>query len=408
MSFDFDPTTVAFQEDPLPLLRRLRDHHPVYYNERLRFWILTRWQDVYRAALDWQIFANDPVNYGERDDEPTELMPRWMMDFGIFYMDPPRHNRIRALLSKTFTPHRVAALEPTVRQLAQESLRGLAPKGRFELVHDYAAPLTTMVIGALIGVPEEERWQLRLWGEKIEQRDPSMPVEMAREEQVEAVQAFRSYLLRLVDQRRKKPEDDLLSALSQAEVDGDGLTDDELASLSYQLMIAGNETTAMLIGNGAIHLAEQPDQRRLLVEEPGLVPGAVEEMARYDPAALQSPPRITTRPVEMHGQQIPAREPVLLSWMGANHDERQFPDPDRFDVTRAMERHLGFGFGVHFCVGAALARLESRVAFEELLRVLPDYQLDGRPARWASTWLRSLGAVPITFDADEATARVGG
>jgi cytochrome P450 len=172
-------------------------------------------------------------------------------------------------------------------------------------------------------------------------------------------------------------------------------------------MIAGNETTALLIANGAIRLAEHHDQRRLLLDDPDLVANAVEEMARYDSPTVQSPPRITTRPVELHGQVIPVGEPVVFVWMGADHDRRQFPDPDRFDVARRMDRHLGFGFGLHYCVGASLARLESRIAFDELLRVAPDYELDGPPTRWASTWLRVLGTVPVAFDAERALLGAG-
>jgi len=264
------------------------------------------------------------------------------------------------------------------------------------------------VVGALLGVPEEDRWQFRLWGEKIEQRDPSIPVDVAMQEQVAALAAIRAYLRGLIEHRRSRPRDDLLTALLQAEVDGERLDDEEIVSVCYQLMIAGNETTALLIANGAIRLAELPDQRGLLVVDPGLIPGAVEEMARYDSPTVQSPPRITTRAVELHGRRIPKGEPVVFIWMSADHDERQFPDPDRFDVRRTIERHLGFGFGLHYCVGAALARLESRIAFEELLRVAPDYELDGAPQRWASTWLRVIGQVPVAFDADRALAALSG
>jgi cytochrome P450 len=400
--FEYDPTTADFQEDPLPMFRALRDEHPAYHNERLRFWALTRWDDVWNAVSDWQTFASDPANYPDLGYEPTELMPRWMMDFGIFYMDPPRHNRLRALLSRTFTPMRIGAMEPVIRAIARSYLEQLAPDGHFELMHDYAAPLTTTVVGALLGVPEADRWQFRLWGERIEQRDPDIPVHIAQAEQVEAVEAIRAYLRALIAERRTHPQDDVLSALLEAEVDGDRLEEEEVVGLCYQLMIAGNETTALLIANGAIRLAELPDQRRLLLDDPGLIANAVEEMARYDSPTVQSPPRITTREVELHGQRIAKGQPVVFVWMAANHDERQFPDPDRFDVARGMERHLGFGFGLHYCVGASLARLESRVAFEELLAAIPDYQLNGTPQRWTSTWLRVIGIVPVAFDADRA------
>lgn len=407
MSFEYDPTQPEFQRDPFPLFRQLRDEHPAYYNERLRFWVLTRWDDVWNAASDHETFASDPANFGSQDSaqEPTELMPRWMMDFGIFYLDPPHHDRMRNLLARTFTPRRVEALAPIVRGIARDLLADVAEAGRCELVHDYAAPLATQVIGALLGVPEEDRWQFRLWAEKIEQRDPATSVEVAEREQRDAVDAIRAYLTELVAKQRVQPGDGLLAALLEAEIDGDRLRDDEVVGMGYQLMIAGNDTTASLIANGAVRLAEHPDQQRALAEDSSGLRNAVEEMARYDSPTVQSPPRITTRPVTLHGRTIAKGQPVVLAWMGANHDERQFPDAGRFDVRREMKRHLGFGHGLHFCVGASLARLEARVAFEELLRFAPDFTLESEPQRWASVWLRVLGSVPIEFDPRERKGR---
>jgi cytochrome P450 len=271
-------------------------------------------------------------------------------------------------------------------------------KGHSELMHEFAAPLATQVIGALLGVPESERWQFRLWAAKIEQHDPAIPVEVAEREQRESVEELHAYLGELVAKRRVQPADDLLSALLEAEVEGERLRDDEVVGIAYQLMVAGNDTTASLIANGIVRLAENPDQRKLLIDDPGLIQNAVEEMARYDAPTVQSPPRITTRPVELHGQKIPAGAPVMLVWMAANHDERQFIDADRFDVRRAGTRHLGFGHGLHFCLGASLARLEAKLAFEEILHTIPDYGLEGEPHRWASVWLRVISAVEVAFD----------
>ena len=288
--FEYDPTQLDFQLDPLPIFRTLRDHHPVYWNERLRFWALTRWDDVWNAASDPETFASHPSHYADSDQEPTELMPRWMMDFGIFYLDPPRHDRMRALLARTFTPRRVESLTPTIREVARALLADVAEKGGCELMHDFAAPLATQVIGALLGVPQAERWQFRLWAEKIEQRDPSTPVDVAEREQRGAVDELHRYLAELVRARRARPADDLLGALLEAEVDGDRLSDEEVVGIGYQLMVAGNDTTASLIANGAVRLAEHPDQRQWLVDDPSGIPSAVEEMARYDAPTVQSPP----------------------------------------------------------------------------------------------------------------------
>lgn len=404
MTFEYDPTAQDFQIDPFPLFRTLRDEHPAYYNDRLRFWALSRHDDVLAAAADWQLFGNSVSLYPESDQEPTELMPRWMMDFGLFYMDPPRHDRLRALVSKAFTPTRTSALEPVVRELARGLLRDVAEKGRCEIVHDFAAPLATQVIGALLGVPIEDRWQFRLWAEKIEQRDPTIPVDVAAKEQADTVDAVRAYMRELVKERRSRPQDDLLSALIAAEVDGERLDEEQVVNMGYQLMVAGNDTTAAMIANGALRLAENPDQRRLLIEDRSLLPNAVEEMTRYDSPTVQSPPRITTREVEIHGRRIPKGAPVVLVWMAANHDERRYANPGRFDVRRKLGRHMGFGHGLHFCIGANLARLEGRVAFDELLRGMPDFAIDGEVIRWASVWLRPIGSLPIAFDAELALA----
>lgn len=402
--FEYDPTAPDFQDDPFPLFRRLRDDHPVYHNPRLRFWALSRYADVRDAAADHATFANAVDHYPDPQGDPSELMPRWMMDFGLFYMDPPRHDHLRRLVSRTFTPGRVAALEPVVRELARSLLRDVVDAGRAEIVHDYAAPLATQVIGALLGVPEADRWQFRLWAEKIEQRDPATPVDVAQKEQAETVAAIRAYMAELVAERRRSPRDDLLSALTRAEEDGRRLDDAQVVDLGYQLMVAGNDTTAAMISNGTLRLAEFPDQRRRLIDAPALVPNAIEEMTRYDSPTVQSPPRIATRDVELHGRTIPAGSAVVLIWMSANHDERQYADPERFDVGRTLGRHMGFGHGLHVCLGAHLARLEGRIAFEELLHAMPEYAIEGEPVRWASTWLRPIGRLDVSFDERVAAA----
>lgn len=404
--FEYDPTVPDFQKDPYSVFQLLRDESPAYYNPRLRFWALSRYADVRDAAADHATFANGIEHYPDSEGDPSELMPRWMMDFGLFYMDPPRHVHLRRLVSRTFTPGRVARLEPVIRDLARSLLRKVAADGRAEIVHDYAAPLATQVIGALLGVPEADRWQFRLWAEKIEQRDPAIPADVALKEQEETIAAIRAYLSELVAERRRSPQDDLLSGLVMAGEGGERLDDSQVIDLGYQLMIAGNDTTAALISNGTLRLAEFPDQRRILHQEPGWMPNAIEEMTRYDSPTVQSPPRITTRDVDLHGRRIPAGSAVVLIWMSANHDERQYPAPERFDVKRELGRHMGFGHGLHVCLGAHLARLEGRVAFEELLGAMPEYAIEGAGVRWASTWLRPIGQLEMTFDSGYAVERL--
>jgi len=400
--FEYDPTQLEFQLDPLPILATLREQHPVYFNPRLKFWTLSRFEDVMAASAYWESFSSSPKRHPEIFEAPTALIPRKMMDLGMFFLDPPRHDQLRSFLAGAFTPRRIAALEPAIRSTARDLLRRFAARGICEFAYDFAAPLVIEVIGSLLGIPRDKRWPFVSWAEKIDQRSADASRESARQEQDEALEAVDSYLMELVESRRTQPKEDLISALLAVELGGIRLTAQEIVSMGYQLMIGGIDTTAALLSNGALRLAQFPDERRKLVQCPELIPNGVEEMVRYDSPSLQSPPRVTTHEVHFRGTRIPAQSPVVLVWMAANHDPRQFPKPRRFDVTRVIGRHLGFGHGIHFCMGANLARLTARVAFEELLGAMPDFESAGPVERRSSVVIRPVGSLPLSFDSDHA------
>jgi hypothetical protein len=338
--------------------------------------VLSRFDDVWNAV-------HDTATFSSKCAEAEQLMPQ------MIYMDPPRHTALRALVSRAFTPRRVAELENRIREVATGLIDGFAGRGDCELVHEFAAPLPSIVMADLIGVPEEHRESFRTWTEAfLEVTGPGDITE----------RAGNIYKLfgELLAERRRAPTNDLMSALIEARVDGESLSEDDLLGFCFLLLIAGNDTTTSLIGNGAELLARHPDQGAQLAADPALIPGAVEEMIRIE-SPTQALPRTATREVELHGITIPQGARVMLLWGAANLDEREFPDAERFDIHRAAPRHLGFGHGIHFCLGAPLARLESRVAFEELLARLPEYRLAAAPQRYVSNWARSWRLLPLEY-----------
>ena len=381
-TFVYDPTTAAFQTDMHEVYRELRDHHPAYV-DRNGTYVLSRFDDVWRAVHDWETFSSDHVA------EAAQQLP------SMIYMDPPRHAALRALVSRAFTPKRVADLEPRVRQVARQLLADVGD--RFDLAHEFAAPLPSIIMGELIGVPEQHRESFRQWTEAF--------IEVTGPEDIAGrVENIYGLFGTLLEERRRRPGDDLMSALLAAEVDGTRLTDEELVGFCFLLLIAGNDTTTTLIGNGAELLARHPDQQAALVADPTRIASAVEEMVRID-SPTQALPRTAMRDVELHGTVIPKGSRVMLLWGAANLDDREFPDPEQFDIGRNPKRHLGFGHGIHFCIGASLARLEARVAFEELLAHAPRFTLSSEPVRFVSNWARAWRVLPV--DAGPSMARAG-
>lgn len=389
---EYDPFSYELDRDPYPVYRWMRDHAPAYRNEKLDFWALTRFQDNLDAFLD-------PATYSSSWGTSIEFMDGPKDDWGLMiYMDAPRHTRYRKLVSKTFTLGRMRTLEPLIRELAARHLDALVGRARFDAVRDFTAKLPMDVISTLLGIPEADRSEVQRRSNLMLHREAGNP--MPTQEAVRASAELIPYWNEQIALRRRRPTDDLMTDLVQVEVeDDDGtpqrLTDEEIRSFFMLLATAGNETVTKLLATAFLELANHPDQRRILVAEPQSIANAVEETLRFDPPS-QYQGRVTTREVTVHGARIPKHARVLLINGATGRDQRRFPDPDRYDVRRTVDLHLGFGYGRHFCLGASLARLESRIGIEEFLRRWPDYEApsDGIE-RMHSSNVRGLAGLAI-------------
>ena len=376
--FLYDPTRADFPSRAYDVYRTLRNEHPIYYNPARRAWALSRYSDVRDAAADHATFRSGGVTTSKG------LLPM------LQQMDPPRHTELRALLSRVFTPRRVVTMEPRVREITRELIDSCASGDHCDLLHDFAAQLPSRVVGELIGIPADRIPTFLACTEAMIGLDPHHPSPEGAKPFARIYQEFTT----LLAARRAARRDDLMSALIDAEVDGIGLSEEEVLGYCLLLVLGGNDTTLNLLANGAVLLARHPEQRAALVTDPSLIPTAVEEMLRYD-SPTQSLPRTLSRDIELHQTTVPAGSEVWLVWGAANHDEHVFDEPERFDITRAENPHLAFGYGSHFCMGASLARLEARVAFEELLARFPDYELVSDPPWQPSSWARAYEAVPV-------------
>lgn len=349
------------RRNPYPTYERLRASAPVFHDPTSRLWLVLDYENAKRVLSEPATFSS---RYG----------PDWMS-----FADPPRHTKLRALVSKAFTPRSVAALEPRIRELCRELLDGVAAQGEIDLVADFAAPLPMLVIAELLGIPAEDRSRFQRWTDAILAMSytiagPSAAARAATEGFVTVTNEMDGYLVELLADRRVAPRDDLLTRLADAEVDGERLSHGEILGFFQLLLLAGSETTTNLISNAVLSLSENPAQFARLRTEPDLLPSAIEEVLRYR-SPLQWMYRIARRDVDLGGTTIPAGTMVLAVIGAANRDPEAFPDPDRFDITRATNPHLAFGHGPHFCLGAPLARLEARVALTELLVRTNDIEL---------------------------------
>jgi cytochrome P450 len=386
---EYDPTSWEIQEEPYPVYQWLRDEAPVYHNEKMGFWAISRFQDVWDATLDWRSFTSI---YGQTLEKTGSTLPM------LISMDPPQHTRVRTLVAKAFTPRRVAAMEPIVRQITRERLAGLEPGMQIDLFEQLASSMPMDVISTMLGVDEGDRDRVRHLTNQLMHREPGELDVEQRQREIGA-ELF-AYFNGLIDSRRREPRDDLVSALIAAKLEGEdgtmtSLSQEELLGFCLLLGSAGHETTARLICNSAVTLARHPDQRRELARSPDLLPAAVEEFLRYDPPS-QVQGRWSTRAVELHGVTIPEDVRVLLLTGAAQRDPREYKEPDRFDIHRKIERHLSFGFGQHLCLGKSLARQECRVAFKEFLARFPDYEVDEDNLVWAhNNNVRGYAKVPM-------------
>jgi len=389
---EFDPYAYETHEDPYPIYADLRAHAPVYRNERLGFAALSRHGDVLAGFNDVARFSNA---LGVSLD-PAATHPAARATMSFLAMDPPLHTRMRGLVSRAFTPRRIADLEPRVRELTRQHIGRLVDRGRCDFVRDFAARLPMDVISEMLGVPEADRDRLRELADAVVHREDGMydipPAGMA------AAAELLGYFTEVVAERRREPREDLSAALLSAEIDGDRLDDVEVVGFLFLMIIAGNETTAKLLGNALYWLWRNPDQRRAVDADPKLIPRWVEETLRYD-GSTQALARTLTADVELHGQRLKAGDRVVLLVGSGNRDERVFADADRFDLRRDTSDMLSFGHGLHFCLGAALARLESRVALEEVQARLRGWEIDpGALKRIHSVNVRGFSSMPIEFE----------
>ena len=370
---ELNPFAWEFHEDPHPTYRWLRDHAPIYRNDSLDFWALSRFRDVVAASYDWQTYSSAEGTTIERmDPRMFEVTPM------MIFLDPPRHDRLRKLVSRVFTPRRVSELEPFVRATVVRLLDDVVRHGGGDFVRDVSMPLPMAVIFTMLGVPEPDRHRMREWMDLALERDRDTPVVPPRA--IEAMTNMMMYWFELIAELRRTPREGLISDLIAAEIETeDGgrtrLVDGEIAGFCALLGSAGNETVTKLLASAAVLFARHPEQWAAILGEPGRIPDAVEEVLRYtSPSQYQG--RTVTRDLEWYGRRVPAGSRILLLTGSANRDEREFSDPDRFDVGRKVPVALGFGQGIHFCLGASVARLESRVALEEFSRRIPRYRID--------------------------------
>jgi len=378
----YDP--LRLYDDPYPVYRELRDTAPVYRNAERGLWVLSRYADVQAAAGDWRTFTNG--RGVDVDVEDFTFGPGDLLD-----MDPPRHDELRKILRDTFTPKAVRALEPVVAAKVDELLDGLVERGRGDFASEFARRLPFTVICELWGIPREDHDLLEDWFVRMVERAPE---EMAVQDDVwVAGEEMRAYIDAAVRDRERRPRGDLLSTIAAAVADG-RMTAEEVVGMTRILLVAGIHTTETLIANSLHLLAPLPDERRALAQDPSLIPVAIEELLRYE-SPVQWLARATTADVELHGAVIPAGERVVLLWAAANRDERHFADPDTLDLRRSPNTHMAFGQGIHFCIGAPLARLEARIAFAKLFARIPEYRVAGPVERMFTRQERGISRLPV-------------
>ncbi len=389
----FDPYAYEMHEDPYPTYARLRDEAPVYHNADGGFWVLSRHADVIEAFRDHTRFSSA---FGVSLD-PAASGPNAHQVQSFLAMDPPMHGRMRGLVSRGFTPRRVAELEPHIRDLSRGYIRLALEKGSFDFIDDFAGRLPMDVVSELVGVPEADRAELRRLSDLLLHREEG--IDDVPPAGIEAALVLAGYYADMLALRRANPTDDLTSALLLADVEGDRLTDTEIIGFLFLMVVAGNETTTKLLGNAWYWAWRNPDQRAKPFADLARVPDWVEETLRFDTSS-QILARTTTTDVTLHGETIPAGDRVVLLLGSANRDERVFTSPTTYDLDRGqqeLQNIASFGFGRHFCLGASLARLEARVCLEELVAAVADYDIDeAGTVRVHSVNVRGFATLPTS------------
>lgn len=398
----FDPSDPVFIANPYPVYDRLRAAAPIYWHADSRMWFFTTHEDV-DALLRDRRFGRSIVHILSREEvglppPRDDLKPFSKLgEHSMFDKEPPEHTRLKSLVHQVFTPRRVETLRARIQSITDALLDAAEAQGRFDLLEDFATPLPVTVIAELLGVPEADRHHLRPWSQAIV---AMYELDHTPEQERRAVQAaveFSDYLRSLARQRRADPRDDLITALALVEEQGDRLTEDELISTCVLLLNAGHEATVNVIGNGMLALLHHPDQMRRLREKPALVSTAVEEMMRFD-TPLQLFRRWVLEDVVYKGVELKQGTQVALMFGAANRDPVVFENPAAFDITRIENPHISFGGGVHYCLGAPLARLELQIAIRALVERFPNLRIDGPEPEYRPAYvIRGLQSFPVTF-----------
>jgi cytochrome P450 len=396
-----DPQVLA---NPYPLFHRLRTEDPVHWDPFLHAWVVTRYADAMTVLRDFSANRTPTPEYlasiGLGQLAPiAKVMVKQML-----FLDPPAHTRIRTLASYAFTPHRVEVLRGHIRDISKNLIDAVVSKGQMDVIADFAEPLPYTVTAELLGVPVEDAPQLKAWSQDFAemlgnfQHNPERAPRVRR-----SVEEMTKYFDSAIQEIRRHPREGLIDSFLTAEVDGDRFTDEEVVANTIVTMVGGQETTTNLIGNGVLTLLRNPEELKRLKADSSLIPSAVEEMLRFEPPS-QHTARLAPHDLELGGKRILKRQAVIAVMAAGNRDPERFPEPDRFDITRKDNRHLSFGWAAHFCFGAALARIEGQVAFEEMLRRLATWSLCEDRLVWRTNLgLRGLTALHLRFE----TAKTG-
>ncbi|MBI4638198.1 MAG: cytochrome P450 [Candidatus Rokubacteria bacterium] len=401
MSLIYDPRRPEVLADPYPVFHQLQAEDPVHRSEILGGWVLTRYDDVKAALSDSRLssdritpFVNHHAKDGRGDlHELGHLVGLWAV-----FTDPPTHTRLRGLMNRAFTSRAVERLRPRIEEIVATLLEAVRPHGRMDVIRDFAYPLPIAVIAEMIGVPREDCQAFKTWSDDLASFIGSaLTTPDKYERAARAIIAMADYFRRMIPARRANPREDIMSALVAARDRDEALGADELVASCILLLFAGHETTTNLIGNGLLALLRHPAQARALRDDPGLTGPAVEEILRYD-GPTGAMVRVAAEDVRLEGRTIRRGERVFTMINAANRDPRQFEEPDRLDLARANNHHIAFGYGIHFCLGAPLARLEGQIAIPALLRALAEPALDGGEPAWLDSLVfRGVKSLPVTF-----------
>ena len=395
----FNPFLPSFQADPYPQYAALRADDPVHFSLALQAWVLTSYEDCAAVMRDDETFSSSS---NTASGQLAEVLQQQRREFPlgetptVLNSDPPVHTRLRTLLNRAFTPRAIEGLRPRIEEIAASLLADVdAPDGRFDIAGGFAQPLPIIVIAELLGVPPEDRDRFKRWSTAIANTTDVLNTSATLEAARRATSELIAYMDEVVRQRRAAPGADILTALTRAEEEGERLSHDELLAFSILLLLAGHETTTNLIGNGLLALAARPELVARLRAEPALLPSAVEELLRYD-SSVQGVVRFARRRTELRGRTIEQGQALLPMVAAANRDPAQFSDPEGLDIERSPNRHLAFGRGIHFCLGAPLARLEGEIAFRALLDRFPEPRIaEGGVERSSTLLLRGVGRLEL-------------